>query len=299
MAPAPFSKTAPSPSAPAHTASKSVLVGLIGRGIALSQSPLMHEREGLRLGLNYVYKRLDFDVLGLSNAALGDILTTCEQIGFSGVNVTHPFKQATIAYLDDLSPEARSIGAVNTVVFENGKRIGHNTDCWGFVESVARGLPGASLDTVVLVGAGGAGRAVLQALIQLGAKSIRVFDESTDVAAGVVGALTALPASTECVAITDLTGAIASADGVVNATPIGMEKYPGIAIPVDSLMPHHWVADIVYFPEQTQLITTARAKGCRVLTGGGMAVYQAVRAFELFSGTRPDAEAMARVRQSA
>ncbi|MEK9971408.1 MAG: shikimate dehydrogenase, partial [Ferrovibrio sp.] len=144
---------------PGHTGRKPLLVGLIGRGIQLSRTPAMHEREAARFGLDYTYILVDFDQLDLDSAALPGILAAGATLGFQGFNVTHPFKQQVIPLLDSLAPEAAAIGAVNTVVYEAGRTTGHNTDCWGFAESFRQGLAGVPLRQVVQFGAGGAGAA--------------------------------------------------------------------------------------------------------------------------------------------
>ena len=123
---------------------RSILVGLIGAGIQSSLSPAMHEREGAAQGMRYAYRLIDLDVLGLTAAALPDLVTAAERQGFAGLNITFPCKQAVIEWLDELSPDARAIGAVNTVLLGDGKRIGHNTDCSGFAESFSRGMPVSS-----------------------------------------------------------------------------------------------------------------------------------------------------------
>lgn len=160
----------------AMSASASFLVGLIGRGIGLSKSPAMHEREGARIGLGYDYVLLDFDRLELGDGQLGEIIAAAEAAGFAGLNITHPFKQAVIPLLDDLSPEAAGIGAVNTVLLKNGRRIGHNTDGWGFAESFGEELGDVALDRVVQFGAGGAGAAVAHALMSRQVRDLVLCD---------------------------------------------------------------------------------------------------------------------------
>src|SRR5690606_5844263 len=137
-----------------------ITIGLVGRGIASSLSPLMHEREGQRLGLDYRYHLIDFDLLGLDDAQLPEILAEARELGFAGLNITFPFKQSILPLLDDVAPDAAAIGAVNTVVLGGGRTLGHNTDCWGFAESFRQGLPGAKTDLVLQLGSGGAGVAV-------------------------------------------------------------------------------------------------------------------------------------------
>lgn len=273
-------------------AADGVLIGLVGRGIQASRTPVMHEREGARLGMHYTYVLLDFDRLGLADAMLGTVLEAAARVGFAGVNVTHPFKQSVVAHLTRLSPGAAAIGAVNTVVFRDGEWSGHNTDSWGFAESFRDGMEGCRLGRVVQFGAGGAGAAVAYALMELGVSELAIIDTDPGRAEALAGHLgSRFPGRVRAAA--DAAGSLAEADGIVNTTPVGMQKYPGTPFPTELLAPRQWVAEIVYFPEETELLRRARALGCRTLAGTGMAVYQAVRAFELFTGVVPDRRAMA------
>lgn len=267
----------------------SFLVGLIGSGIQASLAPVMHEHEGAELGLNFVYKLIDLEVLGLGVDGLADLLTSTERLGFNGLNITHPCKQAVIPLLSDLSDDARSIGAVNTVVLRDGKRVGHNTDWSGFAESFRRGFPDVTLRRVVQLGAGGAGSAAAYAALKLGVEQLSLFDVAVDRAQQLAARLNTQFGEGRVVADANLESAVAGADGVIHATPTGMEKYPGLPLPENLLRPQMWVCEIVYFPLETELLCTAKALGCRTLDGGGMAVYQAAKAFELFTGIRPDA----------
>jgi shikimate dehydrogenase len=253
----------------------------------------MHQREGARLGLDYTYRLVDFDQLGLDDASLGEVIASAEEFGFSGLNVTHPFKQSIIPFLTDLSPEASAIGAVNTVVFGDGGRIGYNTDSWGFAESFRESMSGCSLDNVLQFGAGGAGAAVAHALLELGVGRLAVFDMSFARAGHLAETLNARFGG-RVTTPTEMDAAFARATGVVNATPVGMAKYPGLPFAASLLSPRQWVAEVIYFPAETELLRLARQLGCRTLSGLGMAVNQAVRAFELFTGKKPDKAAMAK-----
>jgi shikimate 5-dehydrogenase len=173
-----------------------VLIGLIGAGIQASSSPALHEVEGRAQGLSYQYRLIDLETLGLTAAALPELLTAARRFGCAGCNITHPCKQAVIPLLDELASDAA--------------------------------------------------------------------------------------------------GAVAVADRLVNATPVGMVGHPGMPVPRDWLRPGLWVADVVYFPLETELLRTARAIGCRTMDGGMMAVFQAVGAFRLFTGIEPDADRMIR-----
>jgi shikimate dehydrogenase len=265
--------------------------GLIGRGIEESRSPRMHEAEGTRLGIDYEYQLFDFDRLGLFDDELPYLMSRLQAEGLAGVNVTHPFKERVIASLDRLSPDAEAIGAVNTVVFQLEGAVGYNTDCWGFAESFRRGLRAPRLESVVLVGAGGAGMAVARALVDLGVWRLSIFDieeRRAERLAEMIGT-----ATNNAAVATDLNAAIRSADGLVNATPVGMAKYPGMPIDPDWLRSGLWVADIVYFPAETALLRAATTAGCQTLPGAGMAIFQAVKAFELITGVEPDPAEMA------
>lgn len=271
-----------------------VLAGLIGAGIGASRTPPMHEREGAAQGLRYIYKTIDLDRLGLGADALPELLTAAERMGFAGLNITYPCKQAVIPLLHELSDDARALGAVNTVVLRDGRRVGHNTDWSGFAGGFRRGLPEARLDRVVQLGAGGAGSAVAHAAMVLGVRELTVFDVDAGRAQAVAQALCARFGDGRAAAGTDLPAAMARTSGLINATPVGMAKLPGLPLPAELLRPDIWVAEIVYFPLETELLRAARALGCRTLDGGGMAVFQAVDAFRLFTGVTPDAERMSR-----
>ncbi len=222
------------------------------------------------------------------------LLAQAEKEGFAGLNITHPCKQAVLAYLNELSGDARAIGAVNTVVLRDGKRFGHNTDWYGFAESFRRGLPGAALRKVVQLGAGGAGAATAHASLKLGAGRLALFDVDIDRARVLAASLNRRFGEGRAAAVNDLEAVMHDADGLIHATPTGMDKYPGLPLPADLLRPGIWVAEIVYFPLETELLRTARTLGCRTLDGSGMAVFQAAEAFRLFTGMTPDAERMRR-----
>jgi shikimate dehydrogenase len=269
-----------------------VVVGLLGAGIQLSRTPRMHEVEGARLGLRYVYKLLDTDTPVFEGKDVAEILWAAEACGFSGLNVTYPYKQSILPHLDELSANAARLGAVNTVVFRDGKRFGHNTDLSGFAEGFRRNMVGAEIGHVLQIGAGGAGSAVSRALLQLGVTTLVVSDISLERAHQMVENLAPdFPEASISVAkLSDLQSV--HFDGLVNTTPVGMAKSPGMPVTAEFLKPAMWVADIIYFPLETELLATARALGCRTMSGEPMAIFQAVRALELFSGHKPDPDAM-------
>jgi shikimate dehydrogenase len=275
-------------------AKSSFLIGLIGTGIQASRTPALHEHEGDAQGVRYQYKTIDLARLGLGVDALPSLLESAERMGFDGLNITHPCKQAVIPLLTDISDDARALGAVNTIVLRDGRRIGFNTDCSGFSESFRRGLPDVPRDRVVQLGAGGAGTAVAYAAMMLGVTHLTLVDVDPARAEAVAASLRARFGAGRVTSAADPAAAMAEADGLINTTPIGMEKYPGTPLPVALLRPSHWVAEIIYFPIETALLRAARALGCRTLDGGGMAVFQAVEAFRHFTDLAPDAERMLR-----
>ncbi|MEV4733739.1 shikimate dehydrogenase [Saccharopolyspora sp. NPDC049426] len=265
------------------------LVGLIGSGIGPSLSPALHEREAAELGLDYHYRRWDLGDLGEPPGAVGELLARARAEGYRGLNITHPCKQLVLDHLDEVDEDATALGAVNTVVFDGARAVGHNTDHSGFARSLQRGLPDAELDRVLLLGAGGAGAAVAHALLGLGAGEVRIVDLDADRAAALAASL-----PERAVVGGRLDDELDKADGLVHATPTGMAAHPGLPVPAALLRPEMWVADVVYRPLATELVVTARRRGCRVLDGGGMAVFQAVDAFRLFTGLEPNAERMLR-----
>ncbi|MBG6288541.1 MULTISPECIES: shikimate dehydrogenase [Pseudomonas] len=271
---------------------RTVLAGLIGAGIQASRTPALHEREGDAQGFRYLYRLIDLDTLGVDSAALPDLLAAAERMGYTGLNITFPCKQAVIPLLHELSDEARGIGAVNTVVLRDGRRIGHNTDCLGFAEGFRRNLSDAPRERVVQLGAGGAGAAVAHALLSEGVEQLTIFEVDSARAQVLVDNLNAHFGGQRARIGHDLASALAEADGLVNTTPVGMAKLPGAPLPLELLHTRLWVAEIIYFPLETELLSHARRLGCRTLDGGNMAVFQAVKAFELFSGVKANAERM-------
>lgn len=279
----------------AHAAPNAILVGLIGRGIQLSRSPALHEGEGARQGLTYIYRLIDLDVLGLGVDALPDLVTAARRFAFTGLNITHPCKQAIVPLLDELSTDAQELGAVNTVVFESdGRSVGYNTDWSGFAESFRRELADVPRERIALFGAGGAGAAVAHALLTLEGGTLSIIDVDKPRAADLAADLCDRFGAERAVMASDPAEAVEAADGIVNATPIGMRGHPGMPVARELLRPDLWIADIVYFPIETELLRAGRELGCRTMAGGGMAVFQAADAFRRFTGIEPDVERMIR-----
>jgi len=271
-----------------------LLIGLIGSGIQASRTPALHEREAAGHGLTCLYQLIDLDAPGRGPEALAELLSAAERVGFAGLNITHPSKQAVLPLLTDLSEDARALGAVNTVVFRDGRRWGHNTDWLGFAASFRRGLPDASTGRVVQLGAGGAGAATAYAVLKTGAGHITLVDQDKARNVALAARCNSIFGEGRASASDDIAAALRDADGLIHATPTGMFGHPGMALPSSLLRSRFWVAEIVYFPLETELLRAARAAGCRTLDGSGMAVHQAAEAFRLFTGLEPDVERMRR-----
>ena len=268
------------------------LVGLIGEGIQASLSPALHEEEARCQGLTLHYRLIDLAQDGSSVDDLPRLIASAEAAGFDGLNITHPCKQAVLPLLSELSGDARAIGAVNTVVFREGKRKGFNTDCSGFAKSFAQKLGDAARRRVVLLGAGGAGAAIAHAAMSFGVEQLFIVDRDHERAEMLARRVAGNHPGRRVASADELASAANRADGLIHATPTGMAAHPGVAFDPSLLRPEIWVADIVYFPLETELLRAARARGCRTLDGGGMMVWQAVGAFEQFTGIRPDAARM-------
>jgi shikimate dehydrogenase len=269
-----------------------ILMGLIGSGIGASRSPALHQSEGLAQGYPTVYRLIDLDVLKLDISALPELLQSAERTGFQGLNITFPCKQAIIPYLTSLDTAAEALGAVNTLVLRDGERIGYNTDWSGYAEAFKAQMQDVSLERVVQFGAGGAGSAVAYALLTLGVKNLTLIEADASKAETLAKQFIARFPHAIITVTRDPAAAVASADGIVNCTPIGMDKYPGTPFPIAWLKPSHWVSEIIYFPLETELLHEARALGCRTIDGSGMNVYQAAEAFRIITGLTPDPKRM-------
>jgi shikimate dehydrogenase len=268
-----------------------LLIGLIGTSIQFSLSPALHETEARHHGLRLHYQLIDLDRTGATVEALPNLISAIRTIGFAGLNITFPCKQAVLPLLDDLSEEARLMGAVNTVINRDGRLTGHNTDGSGWAWGFRRTLPDADLSRVVLLGAGGAGSAIAHAVLRLGAAQLVVVDSDIARADALADALNAAHGAQRARSAA-LAAALSGATGLIHATPTGMLKLPGMPLPETLLRPDLWISEVVYVPLDTALLQAARRIGCRTVNGGTMAVGQALGAFELFTGRRADATRM-------
>jgi shikimate dehydrogenase len=265
---------------------KKLLTGLIGAPITHSASPAMHERAAEALGLRCHYQLIE--VAGAGAAELGTLLEGVRRLGFAGVNVTYPYKEAVVALLDELAPAAARMGAVNTVVVRDGRLAGHNTDTTGFARAVTP-LLRPSGNSVAVIGAGGVGKAIVFALAGRGVSDIRIFDSKRERAEKLTALL---KAESRVTVVTNIEEALRGATGLVNATPVGMLPNRETPVPAKLLHAGLWVADAVYSPLITPLLAAAQEIGARIMTGRELAIYQAADAFELFTGLAPSTDVM-------
>ena len=263
-------------------ADRRFLTGLIGAPIAQSASPAMHERAATALGAHCHYQLIE--VAAADRDGLQQLLDGVRRLGFAGVNITFPYKEAVVPLLDELSPAARAIGAVNTVVVREGRLVGHNTDTTGFAQAIAELVGNAAQGPVALIGAGGVGKAIAFALAGMGVSEIRIFDSDSGKAAQLAGQLEGRAKAMVAGSVED---AVRGAVGVINGSPVGMLPSRETPVPDALLRRDMWVADAVYSPLWTPLLNAARAAGARVMTGRELAIHQAADAFELFTGLKP------------
>jgi len=266
-----------------------MLVGLLGANIQGSISPALFAHAFAAAGIDGYYHLLDADVL--RERRLPRLLDAVKAAGFAGANVTFPFKQEIFPLLDVIDKSAAEVGAVNTVtIAADGRTTGYNFDRSGFRNSFAAtfGAEAAKAKTVVLIGAGGAGRAVAFALLDIGVGELVLHDLDQARAAALAADVVKHSGAARCRLAQDVARDIAAADGVVNATQVGMRGFPGNPVPADALRSSHWAADVIYTPLQTEFLKAAAAKGARTLNGSGMCVHQAVEAFGQITGVAPD-----------
>src|SRR5215467_15294163 len=266
-----------------------MLLGLIGANIMGSLSPALFADAFEAAGIDGFYHLMDVD--RLPGRTMPQLLDAIKAAGFDGDNITYPFKQEIVPMLDAVDPTAMQTGAINTVsIAPNGHTTGYNFDRPGWRNSFAEsyGRDSAKGARVVQIGAGGAGHAVAFALMDLGVAQLVIHDLDRARAAALCGNLAQHVGASRCRVARDLERDIADADGIVNATQMGMRGFPGNPVPVSALKASHWCVDVIYTPIETEFIRAAAATGARVLNGAGMCVHTAVEAFHLFTGIAPD-----------
>ncbi|WP_170771331.1 shikimate dehydrogenase [Ruegeria lacuscaerulensis] len=259
------------------------LAGVIGHPVAHSKSPQLHGHWLKTYGLSGHYVPMD-----VSPDDLQDVLRALPKAGFVGTNVTVPHKEAALRLADEVSDRARKIGAANTLVFQDDGRIhADNTDGYGFLENLRSGAPDWSPTDgpAVVFGAGGAARAVLQALVEADVPEILLTNRTRE------RAETLRDEFGPSITVVDWVQAgnvIEDAELVVNTSSLGMQGQPELRVPLDGLQPGAVVTDLVYAPLKTHLLKTAEEAGCTTVDGLGMLLHQAVPGFESWFGVRPE-----------
>ena len=259
--------------------SKRVLLGLIGFPIAHSATPTTQEAAARAAGIEAHYHLIEAEGAGRDDLAA--MLDGIRRLGFSGINVTFPYKEAVVPLLDGLSEQAAAMGAVNTIAVEDGRLIGHNTDASGFATAYRRRGRQDGDKPVAIIGTGGVGKAIAFALADCGVTRLRLCDVDRTRAEALAGLL-GTRASVEIANSAE--EAAEGAAGIVNGTPIGMLPDRGIPIEAGAIQPSQWVADAVYHPLWTPLLKAAQKAGATVMTGRELSIHQAVDAFRLFTG---------------
>ena len=276
------------------------LVGLIGHPVSHSFSPLIHNAVFEHLGMNWCYLPLDVHPRHLQEAVTG-----LSALGYRGVNVTAPHKETILPYLDTVDQHAAEVGAVNTLVFqnmENGQIIikGFNTDEYGFIKSLKEeGFDFLSAKKVVIVGAGGAAKAVIMGLIHSGTTQITILCRDVEKGRASISRMKLGNKTADILQVTPYTPQTLnelsqSMDLLVNATPIGTAPAENQSIyPDEGVMPKNLVVfDLVYNPIKTKLIRQVESSGAHAIGGLNMLIYQAARSFELWTGIFPPIEVM-------
>ncbi len=265
---------------------KTTVCGILGYPVAHSASPRMQNAAFAALGLDWVY--IPWAVRPGAFPRALEALRGIENFG--GANVTIPHKEAALEAVDEISPEARSIGAVNTIVRREGILVGHNTDGEGFLTSLREEVgEDPRGKRVGLLGAGGGAKAVAYALAEAKVAEVTVFGRSQERARSLVSHLRKLYRNIELLALglQDLhAGILGQLDILINATPVGMKPSDPPLFDYGMLREDLLVCDLIYRPAETPLLASARLRGCRLLNGCGMLLYQGARAFELWTGQK-------------
>lgn len=256
--------------------------GIIGWPVTHSRSPLIHNGWMSEYGIDGVYEHCPIDPQDDFRAALGGLAAA----GFVGANVTIPHKEAAFRAMDELSPAAQKLGAVNTISFQRGLFVGANTDGDGFIASLEEAAPDNDWreKPALVLGAGGAARAVVVALAAAGVRDIRVTNRTRARAEDMVALADGRLGVAAWAARAD------AAEGcglLVNTTSLGMSGAPPLDMPLDGLAPKALVSDIVYAPLQTDLLHRAAAQGFQPVDGLGMLMHQAALSFDIWFGVRP------------
>lgn len=259
----------------------SIELGLIGQKISQSKSPALQNMLGQIHGLDVNYQLQERD-----SAEESEFATTLESLiarGFTGTNVTIPYKQIALKYATSKDRAAQRVGATNCMRFKQGEVLATNTDYTGFIGAYNSRREGKAAGTVLLLGAGGVGRAVAFALEELGVEAIHVFDLNTDGAQALVDALNAVGIAALVTTPAELEATSQQADGLINCTPIGHKDSPGNPLPAHCFGGQGWAFDAVYVPIDTEFLTCAKQADLDIISGFDLFLFQAVDSFVYFT----------------
>lgn len=264
---------------------RSISLGIIGHPIGHTLSPMMHETAARSLGIDLSYKAYD-----VAPDKLAEFMDRFRGGGIDGLNVTVPHKVAVMEFMDELSDEALGIGAVNTIVNNDGKLTGHNTDGYGLVTSIkVNAEVEIKRKNIVVYGAGGAARAICRAVYGQDCSRLVIANRTVSKAEEILSGLSGFYANVEVTGLDSnkLVDSIITADIIINTTSIGMEGAAERSPPgVEGIFEGQLVVDIVYRPLDTPLLKMARARGAETLDGLWMLIHQGARSFELWTGEK-------------
>lgn len=258
-----------------------IKLGLVGEGIAKSQSPDLHERLGAALGLPVRYDLVDS--LGVADFDFPSAIQTLREKGYRGTNVTFPFKEKAAQLADIRGEGVKRVGTANTLLFDEGGLRAENTDYTGFISAYRHSFGDQPAGDVLLIGAGGVGRAVACALGELAASCLHILERDSARGESLSRDLNAMGITAECVTPEQAQHALPKWQGVVNCSPIGHINHPGCPIDTAGLGSQHWVFDAVYIPAHTELLNAAHQAGAKSLSGVDLFVFQGVDAFRFFT----------------
>lgn len=261
-----------------------IKLGLVGEGIAQSQSPDLHERLGASLGLAVRYDLVDS--LGVEDFDFPTAIQTLRDEGYRGTNVTFPFKEKAAQLADIRGEGVRRVGTANTLLFDEDGLRAENTDYTGFISAYRHSFGDHPAGDVLLIGAGGVGRAVACALGELAVSCIHVLERDATRAENLSQDLNAMGITANCITPEEVQQELPNWQGVVNCSPIGHINHPGCPIDTAGLGSQHWVFDAVYIPAHTKLLNAAHQAGAKTLSGVDLFVFQGVDAFRFFTADR-------------
>ncbi|MFY0663222.1 MAG: shikimate dehydrogenase [Natronospirillum sp.] len=265
-------------------------LALIGEGIAQSQSPDLHQRLGRQLGVPTQYDLID--ALLQTDFDFATAVAQAKAAGYRGLNITYPFKERAVRLADDLSIGVTNVGSTNTLLFEGDRIRAENTDYSGFIRAYRLRFQTRPPGDVLLLGAGGVGRAVACALGHLGVSRLYVVERDAARGQALCNDLCAQGINARTLTPEQADGRLSEFDGVVNCTPVGHLNHPGCPVQAQRLVRNQWVFDAVYIPARTELLRAAENAGAATLSGVDLFVCQGVDAFCLFAGTAVDRAAL-------